>query len=93
MSSVEFAEWQAFERLEGELGPARDDWRAAMIAAVIANVNKDKGRKAFEPGDFIPDWAAAAGVKRQLSRQEVADKTKAFFQRLAARRRGGGGKS
>lgn len=90
MSSAEFAEWQAFQRLEGLLGPERDDWRVAMIASVIANANRDgkRTKRAYEPRDFIPDWAQSAGVEKpRLSPSEVADKVKSAFARLAAKRR------
>ena len=51
MSSVEFAEWMAFERIEpGE--PIRGDYRAASIRETIANSVRTKG-KPFEVEDFL----------------------------------------
>jgi hypothetical protein len=83
MSSVEFAEWQAFQRLEGPLGPVRADWRAAVVASVVANANRDtrKHRKAYEPPDFIPKWDANVR-KPPLPPAVVQDKVKAFFKGL-----------
>jgi Protein of unknown function (DUF4035) len=95
MTSAEFSEWRAFQRLEGPLGPEREDWRVAMLAAIVANANRDPKRapRAYEPRDFMPDWAAAAGVSRpRLHPLEVADKVKATFARLAARGKGGAGR-
>lgn len=37
-------------------GEWRADWRAGQIAATIANVNRRKGSKAFEPSDFMPEF-------------------------------------
>ena len=91
MSSAEFVEWIAFERLEGPLGPARDDWRYALIAAMVANANRDPKKKhqPYKPQDFIPDWAKEAGVaplpKPDLSPQEVAAKVRSWARGLAAK--------
>lgn len=58
MSSREFAEWMAYFRLE-PFGEARADWRAAMLAALIANVNRDPKRgKPFRIADFMPEFNA-----------------------------------
>jgi len=91
MSSAEFTEWQAFERLEGPLGPERWDWRFAMIASTVANTNRDpkKRRQEYRPDEFIPDWAGSSGVRKpQLHPLEVADKARAFFHSLAEKRGG-----
>lgn len=55
MTSREFSEWMAFYRLE-PWGTAIDDWRFGMLAAMIANTNRDpkKQRKPFEAQDFMP---------------------------------------
>ena len=90
MSSAEFVLWQAFQRLEGPLGPEREDWRSALIASVIANANRDakKHRKAYQPKDFVPDWGQAAGVRRPFpAPEETAAKVRGFFQALS--RKGG----
>jgi hypothetical protein len=52
-----FIEWQAFFRLE-PFGEWRGDFRAAQIAQVIANVNRDskKQRDPFTVQDFMPDF-------------------------------------
>ena len=45
----------AFYRLE-PWGADAEDWRAGMIAATIANANRDpkRRRKPYEPQDFMP---------------------------------------
>lgn len=56
MGSAELAEWQAYERLTGPLDGARGDVQAALIATVIASVNRGKGQKAPRVADFMPRW-------------------------------------
>jgi hypothetical protein len=34
-------------------GPSEDNWRAGMVASVIANVNRGKGTKAMTAEDFM----------------------------------------
>jgi len=85
MSSAEFAEAEAYERLDGPIGPRRFDWRAALVASVVANANRDSKKKpqAYKPDDFIPDWAAANGVTKPPPHPlDVADKMRGFFGRL-----------
>lgn len=55
MSSREISEWMAFFSLE-PWGTEVEDWRAGMVAATIANVNRDtkRQRKPFQPSDFMP---------------------------------------
>ena len=55
MSSRELSEWMAFFSLE-PWGADIEDWRFAMLASVIANVNRDpkKRKKPYKPSDFMP---------------------------------------
>ena len=48
----------------------REDWRAGMVAAVIANVNRDSAKKRdpFKPADFMP----RAGPSYQTPEQMLA---------------------
>jgi len=57
MSSRELTEWMAFFSLE-PWGTEVEDWRAGLIAATIANANRDpkKRRKPYEPQDFMPRY-------------------------------------
>jgi len=53
MSARTFAEWQAYSTIE-PFGPPADFWRAGIIASMIANVNRKKNQKPFQPEDFMP---------------------------------------
>lgn len=57
MSAHEFAEWIAYYSLE-PFGEERADLRAAIVACVIANANRDpkKRRRAFKLADFMPQF-------------------------------------
>ena len=48
MSSREFAEWMVYSQIE-PFGPAREDYRAALISTVVANSSGNK----MSPDDFI----------------------------------------
>lgn len=60
MSSAEFGEWMAYYQLE-PFGPLRDDRRAGEVAAMVANVNRDRKhrREPFTWLDFFPLHDAA----------------------------------
>jgi len=55
VDSRELAEWQAFDRLD-PIGQDRDDWRAGIVAATVANRSRGKGERAYSPADFVPDF-------------------------------------
>lgn len=59
MSGRDVAEWQAFYNLELR-GEDRADWRAGLIASMIANVNRGKDTDPYSPADFIPKWTDRA---------------------------------
>lgn len=61
MSSREFAEWQAFARLD-PFGPARADLRMANQMALFAEVHRDRKKrsKAFTPADFMFEFDSEA---------------------------------
>lgn len=47
----------AYERVAGPLGPARDDFHAAMICAALTNLlSASKRGKRAEVSDFLPVW-------------------------------------
>ena len=52
IDSREFAEWLAYDRIS-PIGPERADWRAAMLAATLANVWRGKGAP-LAIADFLP---------------------------------------
>lgn len=53
MSALEFAEWQAYYRLE-PFGEERADLRSAIVAKTIADVNTPRGSPRAELADFMP---------------------------------------
>lgn len=53
MSAAEFVRWMAFYKID-PWDEERADFRAATIAAIIANVNRGKGAKPFTEYDFMP---------------------------------------
>ena len=55
MSSKELVEWQAYYSIE-PFGEERADLRAGIIASTIANVNRPKGKKAYDAEDFMPKF-------------------------------------
>ncbi len=52
MSSREFSEWRQYAA-EEPFGPLREDERAGVIASMLANPYRAKGRAAFVPSDFF----------------------------------------
>lgn len=73
------AELIAFDVLE-PVGEPRADYRAAVIAATIANVNRGEKADPFQPQDFMP---LAEGPLK--SRPRVVAKVKATAQGLFGR--------
>ena len=55
ITSVQFAEWMAYSRLE-PWGEERDDLRMGIVASTVANVNRPKDKKPYKPTDFMPSF-------------------------------------
>ncbi len=53
ISARELAEWQAYHGLE-PLGERRADYRNALLASIIANVNRGADTDAYPISDFLP---------------------------------------
>jgi len=70
MSSRELSEWMAFFSLE-PWGTEVEDWRAAMIAATVANGYRDpkRRRKPYEPSDFMPRHEAPKAQEQSWEEQ------------------------
>lgn len=51
--SALLTEWMAFSQLE-PFGFMTDLYGHALVASMIANVNRKKGKKPFKPSDFMP---------------------------------------
>lgn len=88
MSSREFSEWMAYDRLEG-IGQPRDDARFGLLASLIANVNRDRSRhpEPYEVKDFMvadvwgaePDDPEQDEPEDRLTPEETADAIHAVF--------------
>ena len=70
IDSREFAEWMARERQEPR-GRERGDIQAALIASVIANVNRGKRQRPFKLKDFLLSWMHK-GTRRQTVEEQRA---------------------
>lgn len=66
--SRELAEWQAFYQLE-PFGVERGDVQAGIVASTIANVNRDRKKRAkpYTPNDFMPKFDEAWQRSREPS--------------------------
>ena len=67
MSSSEFTEWAA-HYATSPWGEERADWRAGIITATLANINRPKGKSAYKPSDFMPDYEKSV---REVGRQPM----------------------
>ena len=87
MSSREFAEWMAFGTLE-PWGFESDNWRAALIAAMVANTVRDpkKKRKPYQPEDFMPQMGKD---KEPPSQDDLRSKIDQFMVAFGGKRDGG----
>lgn len=65
MSSRELTEWEAYEAVAGPIGLGeRLDDLFAMLASVIANVNRGKGQRPYKAEQFKPKWERRAAVQQ-----------------------------
>lgn len=53
IDAEEFAEWQAFDSIE-PIGGQADDYRAGLVASILANIHRKKGADAIRPLDLFP---------------------------------------
>lgn len=87
MSARLFTDWMQFAALE-PFGDNRADYHAALIAMVIANVNRDSKRKPqpFKINDFLLRWKEAntdiAGTAHP-PRKQTWQEQKALFLAIA----------
>ena len=63
MPASEYNRWKAFERMNGPLGPLRDDILTGLVLNLLANVNRDPKKKAYPLTDFVPKWHTASDVE------------------------------
>jgi len=77
--------WMAFERLEGPLGPERDDLQSVQTSATVANMFRSRNTEPINPVDLIPDWA---GNKRERQMERTIAAWQALGKRLEAEQHG-----
>lgn len=65
MTSVHLGEWIDYfnEAHLGETENDRPDFRAAMIASVVANVNRQRGRAPIKLEEFLPKFQEPGEVQ------------------------------
>lgn len=83
IDSRELSEWQAFFQLE-PMPEQRADYRSGVVASVIANTNRAKKSKPFEPTDFTPDYDKAP---KKTDQKAVEKKVKDVFGTMIARQK------
>ena len=80
MSARELSEWMAYYAIE-PFGEQRDDYRAGLIAATVANcAGAGKKGKALQPTDFIPIYTQPKQVSFIDRKQEQARQMSLFKQ-------------
>lgn len=62
MDSQEFCDWLAYDRVD-PFGESRADLRTALLASIIANVNRGKNQPPFKIEDFLLDFSGARKVQ------------------------------
>ena len=78
MSSKEFGEWMAFDRISpGE--PERGDIRTALLAATIFNAHKGRKGKTASLDDFLLKFKRRVKKPTKKTRSEVKVKLKSWF--------------
>lgn len=88
MSSREFSEWLAYERVEPFLGPRRDDLRAAIVACTVANAFRDAEQRPepFRPEEFMPAATETRRTKKRKSAVELYATVKTWAMLAGAQR-------
>ena len=84
LSSQELAEWMAYYSIE-PFGPAREDYRAGLIAATVANCAGSK--KVLQPTDFIRIYQQPKSMS-YMDRKKEQNGQMALFKSLAEKTNG-----
>ncbi len=74
-------EWIAYAEIE-PFGEERADLRAGIVASTMANINRQKGKPAYKPQDFMPkfgkqepqSWQSMLAVVEEINRGWGDDK-------------------
>jgi hypothetical protein len=94
ISSREITEWMASYTLD-PWGEGEAEWRAAMIAATVANTARDDKKKSnpYQPADFMRDVYKQDADKAEKSPETLRDKIDMIFKALGGTPRGDIGKT
>jgi Protein of unknown function (DUF4035) len=70
MSWRQFVEWRGYMLLD-PFGDRRADWLAAMVMALLANINRDTKRKRqpYTAKDFLPQFGAPGPQRKQTTKE------------------------
>ena len=74
IDSAEFSEWAVYHNKEPFL-IHREENMLSVIAAILANTHRQKGGKAWEPEDFLPNYKE----RKQETSDDMYLKLKAMF--------------
>ncbi len=59
-----------------------------MLQALLANVNRGKGQKAYQPAAFLPKWGVAAPDAGPMTGEEMLAQVKKLNKRMGGRQGG-----
>lgn len=85
MSWEQLQYWIAYSEID-PFGEARADLRSGIVAAVVANANRDPNRgSAYQPKDFMPEFnpARSRGERTPLTSQEAWEQVKRMAKAFA----------
>lgn len=71
LDADELTLWLAWERVEGPLGPERDDLRAAQTSATVLNLFRGKRDRPVSPVDLMPDWGRERHQRRRRQSEQA----------------------
>ena len=74
IDSSEFAEWIAYHSID-PFTIDKSEYLLGVVAAILANVHRKKGARAFKPDDFMPKY----GRKQIDSAENIEIKLRAIF--------------
>ncbi len=85
ITSAEFAEWMAYATIE-PFGPIREDERAGIVAAIIANVNRDSSThpEPFTVDEFLPRYEGPDPKPSTLDEDKLKRKLETWATSMAA---------
>lgn len=73
MSARELAEWRVYYDLE-PFGDCRADYNTGLLASMLANMFRDKGKKVAQPIDFMLHQDAQVDDTQTAERRQSQEK-------------------